>query len=225
MDKGKILLMIGSPRKDKSTSYSIGKYLLDNLMKCDYTNKTVYVYDCINNEKYSEEMYQLFNDSDLIIFSYPLYVDSIPAPCIKVLEYITEKRQDMKCQTKKAFLAIGNCGFYEKEQIQNSLNVCKFFAKENNLNWYGGISIGGGPQIGGKDLKKLGGMTKKLREGLDIVADSIAYKRPIPMEEVNKLTSPPEGKNIYFLMANLGFKLQAKRNGLLKNINDTPYKE
>lgn len=225
MDKRKVLLMIGSPRKDRSTSYSVGKYLVDNLMKSDYVNETIYMHDRFKNEEDCKKTLESFNNSNLIILSYPLYVDSIPAPCLKVLEYITDKRKDMKFQGEQIFLAVGNCGFYEKEQIQNSLNICEFFAKENRLNWYGGIPIGGGGQIGGKDLEKLGGMTKKLRSALDIVTDSIISNRPTPVEQVNKLISPPERKFIYFYMANLGFKLQARKNGVLKNINDRPYNE
>lgn len=223
MGKMKVLLLVGSPRKEQSTSNSIGQYLIKNLRKEDCTDKTIYIYESLKNDTGRKEMINFFNESDVIILSYPLYVDSLPANCIKALEYINEERQKINCNKNQTFLVIGNCGFYEKEQIENSLNVCKFFAKENKLNWYGGISVGGGPQLQGKDLISLGGMTKKLRKALDIISNSILQDIDIPMNKINELTDPPEPKFIYFMLANLGFKYEAKRNGILKNINDRPY--
>lgn len=223
MDEMKVLLLVGSPSKEHSTSNSIGQYLVSNLRKHNYTDRTICIYDALKTDAGCKEMTGFFNESDVIILSYPLYVDSLPANCIKALEQITEERRKISCNRKQTFVAVGNCGFYEKKQIENSLNVCRFFAKENNLHWQGGIAVGGGPQLQGKELVSMGGITKGLRQGLDMVSDSILKGTDAPMNKVNELTNPPEPEFLYRMIANWGFKQGAKKNGTLKNINDKPY--
>lgn len=225
MDEKKVLLLVGSPRKEKSTSGSIGQYLIENLKKENYTDKTIYINDIFKNETSSKGFIDSFNESDVIIFTYPLYVDSLPASCIRALEYLTEERERTNYNREQKFLAVGNCGFYEKKQIENSLNVCRFFAEENKINWHGGIGVGGGPQLNGRNLVESGGMTKKLRQALDMASDSIIQGMDMPIDKISNMTNPPEPEFIYFMLANLGFKYQAKRNAISKNINDKPYVE
>lgn len=223
MDAKKVLLMVGSPKKELSTSNSIGQYMIMNFKKSDCISKTIFIYDSPKDEYHCKDMIDCFNESNIIILSYPLYVDSLPARCIEAFEYITAEKAKKSCISDQIFLAIGNCGFYEKKHLQNSLNICKFFADENNLKWYGGIAIGGGPQIQGKDLLSLGNMTQNLRTALSIVCDSIINGYDIKMDKINKLTNLPEPRFVYSMMANLSFKNAAKKNEVLKNINDTPY--
>lgn len=223
MDAKKVLLMVGSPKKDHSTSNSIGQYMVMNFRKSNYMSKTIFIYDSQKEEYHCKDMIDCFNESNIIILSYPLYTDSLPARCIEAFEYITAERAKKSCISDQIFLAVGNCGFYEKKHLQNSLNVCKFFARENSLKWYGGIPIGGGPQIQGKDLLSLGNMTQNLRTALNIVCTSIIKGYDIQTDKINKLTNLPEPRFVYSMIANLSFKNAAKANGVLKNINDTPY--
>lgn len=221
----KVLLLVGSPRKAVSTSDSIGQYMVANLKNGCCTYDTIYIYDALKSNLLMNSMVDSFNESDVIILTYPLYVDSLPAPCIEALECITKQRQNIAPVKKQLFLAIGNCGFYDKEQIENSLNVCSFFAKENNLDWYGCIPIGGGPQLDGKKLETLGGMTVKLRKALDMASDSILQSAPLPIDKIIKLTDPPEPRFMYSLIANFSFKAAARKNGTLKKINAKPFIE
>jgi multimeric flavodoxin WrbA len=223
MDGKKALLLVGSPRKGQSTSGYIGQYLIENLKKQNYEDKTIYINDIFKNETSSKEFVDSINESDVIILTYPLYVDSLPASCIRALEYLTEEREKEDCNRKQKFLAVGNCGFYEKKQIENSLNVCRFFAEKNMITWLGGVGVGGGPQLQGRSLTESGGMTKRLRQALDMISDSIIKEADIPLEKLKDMTNPPEPEFVYFMIANLGFKYQAKRNGVLKNINDKSY--
>lgn len=223
MDTKKVLLLVGSPKKEHSTSNSIGQYMVMNFKKADYISRTIYVYNSLKSESGCKDMVNCFNESNIIILSYPLYVDSLPADCIKALKYIKEERSKADCSISQIFLSVGNCGFYEKDQLQNSLNICKFFAQENNLKWYGGIPVGGGSQLQGKDLLGLGDMTRNLRAALDIVCRSILNAADIPMDKVGKLTNLPEPRFVYSFIANLSFKNAAKNNGVFKNINDKPY--
>lgn len=224
MSEKKVLLLVGSPRKEHSTSNAIGQYLLKNFSNANYSVETIFIGDFSQDETRNLKIMSAFNESDVIILSYPLYVDSLPSPCIKILEYITSERKKISTNKNQIFMAAGNCGFYEKEQIANSLKVCSFFAEENKLSWHGGIAIGGGPQLQGKELTSLGGMTVKLRKALDLACNDIMYGNEIQIDEINKLLDPPEPRFLYFILANFGFKQQAKKNGI-KNIKEKTYLE
>lgn len=206
MTENKILLLVGSPKTEHSTSNALGQYLLQKFITSECEFQTFYVYQALKDDEKTSQLINSFNDSDLIILTYPLYVDSLPANCIKLMELITKKRSEMKTFKIKKLLIASNCGFYEKEQIQNSVNVCRLFAKENNLDWQGAICVGGGAQIDGKKLEDLGGMSMGLRKAIDKIAASINNNIKPPKDFFDNIVFPPEPKFMYFMIANSSFK-------------------
>lgn len=225
MERKRVLILNGSPKRTNSTSYSIGNYLIKNFSEDKYLCKTEFVYDQLSNEDGINALINSFNESDIIIFSYPLYVDTLPALDIRAMELITEHRRKYKIEKNQIFLVLANCGFFEGKQISNSINVCHFFAKENELNWYGGISVGAGGMYSGKSLEKVRGVSKKLREALELTAEAITNNTALPVEKISKLTVPGTPKFIYFNAANIGFKHSARKNGVLKILQNRPFIE
>jgi multimeric flavodoxin WrbA len=223
VENKKVLLLIGSPKKERSTSFTIGKYLMKRLHANDCNKNSIFINDALKSKDGIDEMINKFNESDIILLCYPLYVDSIPAPIIRAFELITEGRRKLKRQKNQIFFAAGNCGYYEGSQIENSANVCRIFATENELSWYGSMSIGAGGIYSGKELEALGGMATRLRSALDLTAESILNNSIIPMEKIQKLTTPPFPRFFYQAAVTISFKSEAKKNNCYKSMNHRPY--
>ena len=72
------LLLVGSPGKMSSNSSMIGGYLLDRLGQAGWNIDKECVYLAVREEEKIKKLLEKIDSSDLIIFSFPLYVDSLP---------------------------------------------------------------------------------------------------------------------------------------------------
>ena len=82
------LLLIGSPKPGDSSSESLGGYLLEELEKRGVSTQTLKVARAVRTEEATEELHAAVAAADLIVLSFPLYIDSLPAPAIRALELI-----------------------------------------------------------------------------------------------------------------------------------------
>lgn len=89
----KALLLIGSPKPYNSTSESLGSYLVNQLDKKGVKTDNFSVYAAIRSDEKLKEMLALIDSSDVIILSFPLYVDSLPAGVIRAFEIILERKK------------------------------------------------------------------------------------------------------------------------------------
>jgi len=215
----KVLLLIGSPKHKNSTSASIAKYLeskLEQALQVEILN--------IRRELKSAEGREMligsFQQADIIILIAPLYVDSLPAPVIRLLEIISEGK--LEGPRRQSMAAIINAGFPEAVHNETALAICKNFARENNLQWAGGLPIGMGGMISGAPLQKLGGMVQKLTGALDLTSEAIIGGKALPEEAVNMAATPFIPNWLYRLMGNIGWKMQARKFGVGNRINSRP---
>ena len=87
----KALLLIGSPKGEKSTSASLGNYLTSKLEEFGMISEIGFIHRLVNREEKIQSLFEMIDTADLIILSFPLYVDSLPAPVIKAMELIKPK--------------------------------------------------------------------------------------------------------------------------------------
>ncbi len=106
----KALLLVGSPKPGASTSASLGGYLLEELEKRGVATETLHVSKAVRNEETVEELRAAAASADLIVLSFPLYIDSLPAPAIRALEVLAEPPVG-----PAAFVAVCQSGFPEVE--------------------------------------------------------------------------------------------------------------
>ena len=123
------------------------------------------------------------------------------------------------------FLAIINSGFPESSQSQIALDICNHFVKESKMKWLGGLSLGGGSFLAGKDLRKIGWFVRNIRKSLDLSAMEIAKGEAIPDEAIRLMGKPLLGKNVYRWLGNMGFKQMPRRKGTAKQLYDRPYEK
>ncbi|MDD5502316.1 MAG: hypothetical protein PHH26_02500, partial [Candidatus Thermoplasmatota archaeon] len=149
----KALLLIGSPRGMKSTSASLGGYLLERLWDNGWETESVHVQSALKSEKRTSEMLSAIENSGLVAIAFPLYVDGPPAAVIRAMEIIAENRPKAP-EKKQALVSIINCGFPEASQNKFAQEMCRIFAKKAEFSWAGGLAMGCGECIHGTPLEK-----------------------------------------------------------------------
>jgi multimeric flavodoxin WrbA len=221
----KALLLVGSPKGPGSTSKSLGTFLLDHLHEKGFETERIYVYPSVKDERGHENLFSAIDHSDILILAFPLYVDSLPSPVIGALEIIAEHRREMDKPKRQSFVAICNCGFPETHQTETALAICRRFALETGMEWAGGLGLGMGAAIDGKPLEKLGFMTRNVRKSLKLTANALASGNPVPQEALDLMAKPFMPIWLYLWFGNLGWRRQARKNGVLDKIKARPYQK
>lgn len=167
--------LVGSNRGEKSTSASMVKYLAGQLEdRGTYVHMFLAGSLCGQQETFGSFLQEI-RESDLFIVSTPVYVDLLPAPLIQVLEEIRERVGRNGLEGKK-MLVIIHSGYPEPQQRKPSLEMCRLFAREMGMEWWGGLSFGGTSPINGEPLEKMGGMTRGIRTALDHVSEKLTNR-------------------------------------------------
>jgi len=219
----KVLLLTGSPKGEKSTSASLGNYLISKLEESGMISETLYIYRLINREERIKNLLQAVETADLIILTFPLYVDSLPAPVIKAMELINENKAKIGTKKSQSFIAITNNGFPEASQNATALEICRIFSKECGFIWKGGLALGGGGAVNGVPLLEKPGRLRNIIKGLDITAQALNNANEIPQEAHELFSKPFIPGGIYRFFGNIGWKMQAKQYDAKKKMQDKPY--
>ena len=132
-----------SPRGNESASYSLGSYVTSLLEEKGLNINEYHIYKTLRNQTKIDEMIKSVNDSDIIVLSSPLYIDSAPTNTIKIMDIITQAVHEKKIDEKKRLLlAISCAGYLEYYHNNIALQIYEQFAKTNGFTWAGGLPIG-----------------------------------------------------------------------------------
>jgi len=82
------------------------------------------------------------------------------------------------------------------------------------MRWLGGLPLGAGFMLGGKDLRKMGWLVRKIKKALELSAMAINQGEAIPEEAIRLMEKPIFGKKLFCWLRNMGFKQMAKRKGI-----------
>lgn len=86
------LLLIGSPRGTRSTSNSLGSYLLDRLKEKGWRIESLDLCRTLAKEGGPDAMLSEVSIADLVVLSFPVYADSLPSIATKALETMTRRK-------------------------------------------------------------------------------------------------------------------------------------
>lgn len=220
-----VLLLVGSPRGPRSTSESLGAYLLKKLQEYSLETEKVYIHPSLKTHENRANLLRAVDSPDLLILAFPLYVDSLPSPVIAALELIAEHWKTSKKPKSKKLLAIANNGFPEAHQNDTALAICRRFASEIGIEWVGGLALGGGEAIHGKPLDEAGGMVRNVKKALDLAAAALAEGKSVPKDAKVLMAKPLIFTLMYVWFGNRGWKRQAKKYGVQNNLFDRPYQK
>lgn len=167
----------------------------------------------IRDEDRMRRVIEKIDRSDLVILSFPLYVDSLPAPMIRFLEIVDEHRKGREKRDQR-LVAICQSGFPESHHNDYALRICSIFARDAGFRWVGGLAVGGGGAIGRRDIQEGGAMLRNLRKALDLSSAALVDGKDVPPEAkelTNKGIAPPW---LYNWIVNRMWKRDARNNGV-----------
>jgi len=209
----KITILNGSPKMSAGISGLIIKQMEKHL------NINADVYNAIHlarQEELKKETIAKIFDCDALLIIFPLYVDSLPAPLIKVLTAM--ERMSKEISVNPQVYSIVNCGFYEASQNTLALEMIKSFTLRVELPWGYGIGIGGGGMLSSMGDNWSKGPVSSIHKALCEMADAIKNKK----SGQNVFVGPKFPRLLYLIVADLGMRRLAKQNGL-KNVRLKPY--
>jgi multimeric flavodoxin WrbA len=216
------LLLVGSPRTKKSTSASLGGYLMEQLAARGVETETLQIYTSFNSAERTRAALESFDVADLVVLAFPLYVDSLPAPVIAALEKIAAHQAGRA--TRQRLVAIANCGFPEAAHNATALAICSEFARLAGLAWAGGLALGGGEGlVHGVPLNAVDGRAIPIKQSLELAAEALVAGRSIPLAARDLLAKPVIPNWLYRLFGGYGWKQQAKKYGVQKSMQRRPY--
>jgi multimeric flavodoxin WrbA len=216
------VLLVGSPRTRKSTSASLGDYLMAQLAARGVEVQTIMLYPGFASPRRTQESLAALDAADLVVLAFPLYVDNLPAPCIAALETIAAHRAAHPSPAR--FAALANCGFPEASHNDTALAVCAAFARQAGYEWAGSLALGAGEgMVHGVPLAELDGRAIPLRSALELAAESLAAGSPIPPAAQDLLAKPFIPAWLYRLMGGFGWQQQARRYGAQRRLRARPY--
>lgn len=211
------LLIVGSPRGKRSTSTSVGQYLMNNLEQKGIDIETLWINRQVVNGERMHEMLNAVDRADILVLSAPLYDDCQPAIVTKTMEAIA-LQQTIK--GKKRFFPIINCGFPEPEQITAvAIAIYHKFATTVGFHWAGSLAVGGGEMLqgsAGKSLDDLGKMAGKVKNTLDEISLALAAENSYPDKALRAIPGFFYRRFFAKLMVglnNFSWKSRAKKNG------------
>lgn len=189
-------LICGSPKTNNSNSM----YFL-NIIKEKLDNYNVFE---LKDSKYTQILDSI-NNSDSIVFAFPLYVDSPSSITLSFLDYIVDNNIDL--QEKIIYIVI-NCGFREGEQNITAINILKRWCAKTNAIYGSSIMIGAGEIVGKNKFKFIS--RKSLKE-IKKFADTIKLK-----EIKNDVITTMDlfNNKMYCYIANLFWNKKGKKNNL-----------
>lgn len=226
INQPKAILLVGSAKPTgQSTSEALGTYLLAQLAKHGFAGTTYYVHQVLRTRQHLQELLSAVDQADLLILACPLYVDSLPYLVTNTLELLAAHRQAQHTAAPCQLVALLNCGFPEAQHNDTALAICRQFANQAHFSWRGGLALGQGGTINGRPLPQLGGMVRHLMRALDLAAGALAQGQPIPAEAVALMAKPLMPNFFYTLMANLGWRMQARQQGAGGHLQDQPFVE
>lgn len=225
----KAFLLIGSPKGRKSTSYALGGYLLRRLEAGGMGTGEMSAAEALRSTENQHRMHKAVDAAEIIIVSFPLYVDQLPAPLVQALELVADRRKGFLPASPVAgpavqkIVAVVQCGFPETHQNRPAIGVMRQFAKEAGFEWAGGLAMGMGGALAGRPLEKAGGMARRIVKALDMAAAALLDGRDIPPEATAMMGRRLMPAWIYTFFGNRGMKRAAKKRGALKQVYDRPY--
>jgi len=217
------LLLVGSPKTRKSTSYSLGGYLFEQLSARAIDTETIYLHTVLRNPQKWQALPEAVEAADLVTLAFPLYCDSLPAPVIEAFERIAAHRQGSESAHRQLFSAIANCGFPEAYQCDTALAICEIFGNQAGFTWAGSLALGGGGMVDGFPLAEGGGKTIRMRHALDLAAEGLVEQGAIPKAAREGLAKPIIPNWAYWLVSFQRWYLDAKSFGALRLLMRMPY--
>lgn len=203
----KVSLICGSPKPFSSSSGA----LLDSLKPKLSSHFHLSILN-LNKPIMPEDSMEFIIGSDILVFSFPLYVDGIPSHLLNCL-YEMEIKLKRHPRPEMKVYAIVNCGFFEGHQALPAIEMVKNWCHKASVSWGQGLGIGGGGMI-----QSISGVPDDQgpKKNFSRALNELAVHINTGSEGDTIFTSPNFPKIGYKIGAEMGWRHQIKMNGLNK---------
>ena len=158
-------------------------------------------------------------NADVLLVVFPLYVDSLPAPLIKLLTLL-EQAAKASSPLPKVY-AICNCGFYEAEHTRLALRMVRHFARSAGLTWGYGIGVGCGGFVYATRNNMGKGPAANVYTALCALGEAIRNSKVEAHDDV--FVTPGIPRFLYKLGGHMGWRQTARKNGVQRKLGDRPH--
>lgn len=134
----KICIINGSPKTNKSTSELLIGYLIPFIKENEVITYNVCEID------FSKAQFSPIQNSEVLIFAFPLYIDSINSALLRLL--IELQNRGFKNKNINVYCIINN-GFYEGLQNHVAADIMKNWCKATGLTYGQTLGIGAGEML------------------------------------------------------------------------------
>jgi hypothetical protein len=208
-------LLVGSAKpKGTSASECVARAFEHRLealgVACRLHHATEFVHDGLPALAAARSIAQ----ADLFLLATPLYVDSLPSLVTHALELVAHARGSSG--SAAAFVPFINCGFPEAEQTRTAVRIARQFAALANYDFAGALPLGGGGVLTPERKLELADERPPVGHvvrALALTAPALAMGLPVPDAALQAIVEPPLPEVLYRLIADLGFRWQARRQG------------
>ncbi len=215
-----LVVINGSPKKSNSaTSVIIGE--MEKLLNTKL--ETYQAVEILQSVDRLERVNKII-EADVMLIVFPLYVDAIPAPLLKLMLLLENARKSLPPLSTRVY-AICHCGFYEAEQNKVALKIVQNFCNRLKLKWQYGVGIGAGVFVTStKDMSH--GPNHSIFETLGTLANAIQqHGEHEEAVQPNIFMSPKIPRFVYKTGGNLGWKREARENKVKRKLYARPYVE
>jgi hypothetical protein len=178
------LLLIGSPKPGESASRSFGSAVLSRLAARGADTRTARVTPSFRSPAAMDGLMTDLDWADLVLLASPVYVDTLPAPVMRLLETWNRRGGNDAPEAARRrpvrLATLLQCGFPEAHHCAAAIDVCEEFCRESGVGWAGALAFGCGGAMAGRPLER--SPLAKAVPALDEAADALAAGREIPEE-------------------------------------------
>lgn len=215
------LILVGSPKGRNSSSYLLGSKLADGLRNHGLTVREELVQPAIRSEEGVQRLLDAVDASDPVVVSFPLYVDSLPSPLIRLLELVAE-RGSAAAKGSPRLAVIVQCGFPESHQCDTAVGICRIFAERTGMRWAGALAMGMGGSLE-RGFRKLPGGGRNVLRALEMASESLAKGGGIPGEATELIARPLMPRWMYTLFGNVGWRMRLRKNRSHRPLDYRPH--
>lgn len=204
----KVVMINGSPKAQSGNS----GHLLMHLQRLLPQSWDFNEYKIIKPKEYAAAKAEIMG-CDVLILSFPLYVDSLPS---HLLRFLTELETTFNAVTPvravKVYAMI-NCGFFEGCQNNVAAAILQNWAVRAGLPWGRTLMTGGGEMLGETRAIPMGrGPNKNISRALTTLAASIEDLQ----SGDNICINPSFPRPLFIIMAHRMWRLMLRKNGLAR---------
>jgi hypothetical protein len=207
------LLLVGSPKPTAGASAAFAAAVGSRLEAAGWETSTRRIAPTFSSADRMRELLEAIAESDLVVLSFPVYVDSLPAPVLRLLEAWRDARDAgaLVPASVPRLAVLTQCGFPEAKHCEVAVEVCRLFAKEVGAEWAGALAFGMGGSIDGRPLERspLG----RVMPEFEMATAALSKGRPIPAESTEAFARPLAPAWTYPLLGGFMWARQARRQG------------